>query len=163
VLFDIYGPAEDGEYWNCCRQLMKRLPANVSVKYWGGVPSDQVASIIDRHDLLFLPTRGENYGHVIAEALSVGTPVLLSDQTPWRNLQADGMGWDIPLADSAGFAGAIDGLAATTQQEKDERRADIRRRIVERLMDPQIDEANRELFRCAVRNHKGLERRSCAC
>jgi hypothetical protein len=29
------------------------------------------------NDLFFLPTRGENFGHVIAEALSVGTPVLI--------------------------------------------------------------------------------------
>jgi glycosyltransferase involved in cell wall biosynthesis len=162
VLFDVYGPAEDREYWNCCKQLMKRLPANVSVKYWGGVPSDRVASTIGRYDLLFLPTRGENYGHVIAEALSAGTPVLLSDQTPWRNLQADGMGWDIPLADGDRFADAIDELAATTRRERDVSRAHVRQRMAERLTDPQIDEANRELFRRAVRNHKGLKRRSCA-
>ena len=50
------------------------------------------------NDLFFLPTRGENFGHVIAEALSVGTPVLISDQTPWRKLAAVGLGHDLPLA-----------------------------------------------------------------
>ena len=32
-----------------------------------------------------MPTRGENFGHAIFESLQVGTPVLLSDQTPWRH------------------------------------------------------------------------------
>ena len=43
------------------------------------------------------PTFGENFCHVIREALSAGCPVLISDQTPWRNLQECGAGWDLPL------------------------------------------------------------------
>ena len=49
------------------------------------------------HDLFFLPTLGENFGHVILEAFCAGCPVLISDQTPWRDLQGKGIGWDLPL------------------------------------------------------------------
>jgi glycosyltransferase involved in cell wall biosynthesis len=49
------------------------------------------------HDLFFLPTRGENFGHAIYEALASGIPVLISDRTPWRNLESLGVGWDLPL------------------------------------------------------------------
>ena len=45
----------------------------------------------------FFPTLGENYGHVIYEALDSGCPVLISDQTPWRGLSEVGAGWDLPL------------------------------------------------------------------
>ena len=50
------------------------------------------------HDLFFLPTLGENFGHVILEALYAGCPVLISDQTPWRDLEEKGIGWDLALS-----------------------------------------------------------------
>jgi len=31
-----------------------------------------------------LPSRAESFGHVVAEALGAGTPVIASDQTPWQ-------------------------------------------------------------------------------
>jgi len=150
VVFDIYGPAEDVDYWKRCTQWIKRLPANVSVNYMGSVHSDLVASVFSRYDVFFFPTRGENYGHVIAEALSVGTSVLLSDQTPWRGLQPAGLGWDIPLDEPDRFVGVIDELAATNQKMKDERRIHIEHAMRERLADPQACLANRELFRRAM-------------
>ena len=50
-----------------------------------------------KNDLFFFPAHGENYGHVIAEAMAAGCPVLISDQTAWRNLEEKGAGWDLPL------------------------------------------------------------------
>jgi glycosyltransferase involved in cell wall biosynthesis len=47
--------------------------------------------------LLLLPTHGENFGHSIIEALSVGCPVLISDRTPWKDLEKAGVGADLPL------------------------------------------------------------------
>jgi glycosyltransferase involved in cell wall biosynthesis len=41
----------------------------------------------------------ESFGHAIFEALSVGCPVLISDQTPWKNLQEKKAGWDLPISD----------------------------------------------------------------
>ena len=38
--------------------------------------------MFQEYDLLFLPTKGENFGHVILESMSAGTPVLISDTTP---------------------------------------------------------------------------------
>jgi glycosyltransferase involved in cell wall biosynthesis len=43
--------------------------------------------------LFFLPTRGENFGHVISESLQAGCPVLISDQTPWQGLEEKKAGW----------------------------------------------------------------------
>jgi len=41
----------------------------------------------------------ESFGHAIFEALAVGCPVLISDRTPWKNLQEKKAGWDLPLSD----------------------------------------------------------------
>ena len=60
---------------------------------------------IARSDVFLLPTGGENFGHAIFEALSCGVPVLISDQTPWRGLEA--------IARRLGFAaGAPGGFVA---------------------------------------------------
>jgi hypothetical protein len=44
-----------------------------------------------------MPTTHENYGHAIIESWGFGRPVLLSDKTPWRDLQEKGLGHCTPL------------------------------------------------------------------
>lgn len=105
--FDIYGPVEDEEYWKQCQEEIKKLPENVKVEYKGLVSHDQVHEVFSQYDAFLFPTLSENYGHVIAESLIVGTPVIISDQTPWRSLESAGAGWDIALDDSVGFKKAI--------------------------------------------------------
>lgn len=95
--FDIYGPIEDKTYWEQCKKIIENLPDNVVVKYHGPLPASEVGKKLSEYDLLFLPTFGENYGHVIVEAMLVGTRVLISDLTPWHQLQSVNLGWDLPL------------------------------------------------------------------
>lgn len=146
VQFDIYGPKEDIEYWATCQRLIDKLPRNVNVRYCGAVTPSEVKSIFSSYDLFFFPTRGENYGHVIAESLSVGTPVLISDETPWRDLDTDSLGWDISLNNTGLFAEKISELAVTLPGVRASRRIAIREHTLRRLTNPEIIEANRALF-----------------
>jgi glycosyltransferase involved in cell wall biosynthesis len=107
VQFFIYGPMEDAAYFAECERLIARLPANVRVHYLGNVPHRDVAATFAKHDLFVFPTFGENFGHVIYEALRAGCPVLLSDTTPWRGLEAASAGWDLPLDDIGAFSSAL--------------------------------------------------------
>lgn len=100
---DIYGPIEDSVYWKKCQGMVEHLPDNITVRYCGEIPNDQVVDVLSRYDLFLLPTRGENFGHAIWEALSSGCPVLISDRTPWRELENLGIGWDVPLESPALF------------------------------------------------------------
>jgi glycosyltransferase involved in cell wall biosynthesis len=111
VELSIYGPTEDADYWALCRRLIQALPDNVTARYLGAVRPDQVAGILQAHDLLFLPTLGENFGHVICEAWASSCPVLISDNTPWRNLEGQGVGWDVPLDNPERFQELIDRCA----------------------------------------------------
>jgi len=146
VLFDIYGPLENSKYWKECQELIRQLPANFKVKYLGSVNPNQVGNIFSSYDLFFFPTAGENYGHVIAESLSSGTPVLTSTETPWRNLQSDELGWDINLDQIKLFVEKIEEFALISNMERLKKRTIIKANIRKRLFDPAVFEANRQLF-----------------
>ncbi|MFC1818725.1 glycosyltransferase [Thermodesulfobacteriota bacterium] len=146
IVFDIYGPIEDSNYWAECQGLISKLPSNISVKYCGIVMPSEVKKTFSKYDLFLFPTRGENYGHVIAEALSAGTPVLISDQTPWRNLDSDGFGWDISLNIPNAFEEKIEQLADQDPQIRHDQRSVVQERALQRLLDPGIVEENIELF-----------------
>lgn len=115
--FDIYGPIENEEYWNQCQEEIKKLPENVKVEYKGLVDHDQVHEIFSRYDAFLFPTLSENYGHVIAESMIVGTPVIISDQTPWRHLEEAGAGWDISLDKDQAFIKSINIIIASTDDD----------------------------------------------
>jgi glycosyltransferase involved in cell wall biosynthesis len=112
VSFSLYGPVVDKSYWKHCQDQFKSLPSNICVTYHGPVNHIETPQILKSSHLLFLPTLGENFGHVIAESVTQGTPVLISDQTPWRDLQQHGAGWDFPLSDPDQFTRQIEAIAS---------------------------------------------------
>lgn len=150
VYFDIFGPIEDESYWRKCNGLIADLPPNISAQYEGAVEHSQVTSVLENYDLFFLPTLGENYGHVIMESLSVGTPVLIADTTPWRNLEQAGVGWDLPLNNEQRFADKIHDIAKFSNEDYGIWRNKVRAYARERAADPQTIAANRKLFKEAV-------------
>ncbi len=107
VAIDVFGPIEDSRYWDECQGELAALPATVMFNYRGELVHDQVPDTVARYHFLFFPTHGENFGHVIAEALDQGLPVLLSDQTPWRRLEQEGVGWDMALEDTEKWSNII--------------------------------------------------------
>jgi glycosyltransferase involved in cell wall biosynthesis len=115
VRLTIVGSLEDQVFWEQCREKIRKLPANINVNYAGELPNDQLPAITAEHHIFVLPTRGENFGHAIFEALLLGKPVLISDQTPWLGLVARGAGWDLPLGQPEVFRQAIEDAAQFDQ------------------------------------------------
>lgn len=99
----VVGPFEDAAYHAECVAAAAELPGNVAVVFQGPATHAEALALLQASDLLFLPTLGENFGHVILESLLCGCPVLLSDQTPWRGLEHEGVGWDLPLQEPGRF------------------------------------------------------------
>lgn len=115
----IIGPKEDDSYLRLCESLIKELPDLVSAQYHGAKPNHELMPIMKQHHLLVLPTTGENFGHSIFEAFVAGRPVLISDQTPWQQLSAKRLGWDLALADRKAFKAALEEAVDWNQSEFD--------------------------------------------
>jgi glycosyltransferase involved in cell wall biosynthesis len=111
VQLDIYGPVVDTHYWQACEKQMQQMPPHIQVAYKGSVKPTAVQSTISQYDGLVLLTKGENFGHAIYESLSAARPVLISTFTPWRHLQEQQAGWDIPIDAVKSIANTIDELA----------------------------------------------------
>jgi glycosyltransferase involved in cell wall biosynthesis len=147
---DVYGPAEDPAYLLECQRVEATLPPHVQVRHVGPLSHDEVARMFARYDLFLFPTLGENYGHVLIEALAAGCPVAVSDRTPFRDLEERGAGWVIPLEAPERWRRVLDACAAMdTTTHAGMRRAarEYARRVIH---DTSALEQNRQLFRMAA-------------
>lgn len=145
VVFDIYGPTADEAYWRECQALIAGLPDNVTVAYRGIVGSGDVVKTFGQYDLFLFPSGGEAFGHVIAESLVAGTPVLTSTATAFHDLASDGLGWDIDLGREDLFVAALEQLAADRASQPD-RRAAVQAAAEKRLADPAVAQTQKALL-----------------
>jgi glycosyltransferase involved in cell wall biosynthesis len=149
IVFDIFGPVEDPAYWRDCQRIAAALPPNITVVAQGEIANGAAAQMFARHDLLFLPSRSENFGHAIFEALCCGVPVLIGNATPWRNLEETRAGWDLPL-DPQAFADAIDQFSAMDATARALLRAGARALAERRAKESDAVEATRRMFAHAL-------------
>jgi len=117
VFLSVVGFMDDEVYWMECKTLMAELPGHVEVEYLSGMSNEEIKQLILEYHLFVSPTTGENYGHAIFEAMMSSRPVLISDQTPWRNLEAHMAGWDLPLSDLQAFIDVIDRVGEMSMEE----------------------------------------------
>lgn len=117
IELDIFGPIEDQPYWNSCEALIAKLPPHIRATWKGELEPDAVSPTFANYDLFAFPTHGENFGHVIFEALRAGTPVLISDRTPWKT---DGSGaiTTIALDDTESWRAQLKQAADRTESDK---------------------------------------------
>ena len=146
IEFNVYGPLDDERsYGNSCLAQLKQLPRNVTARYCGEIPHTEVIGVLAKHDLFFLPSKGENFGHAILESLHAGCPPLISDRTPWQDLQKRNAGWVLPLQDEAVYCEAIENLAAESEEARAARRRSCREYARTHSEGPVID-LNRKMF-----------------
>jgi len=146
VKYDIYGPLEDREYLAKCEQQCADLPHTVTVRFMGGIPHDAVQEVLREYHLFLLPTLGENYGHVISEAMQAGCVPLISDCTPWRNLEEAGAGWDLPLSNPEAFIDALQTAVAWTDDNFQQLSGNAGRFVRDHIMTRGAIRENRLLF-----------------
>ncbi|MCK2150069.1 glycosyltransferase [Marinobacter alexandrii] len=149
LIYSIYGPIEDRDYWEECEVAIEDLPPHVRVQHKGTLNPNEVVRTLEKYDVFFFPTKGENYGHVIAEALCAGLPIVIADTTPWRNLQEHGIGWDLPLRNPNAFSTALDELATIPAEDHLHMRETVLSWAKDKFSQRDAVEANIALFKYA--------------
>jgi len=137
VDFDIYGPLEDADYWTTCQRLIDELPDNIRATYRGVLRPDQIQETFAQYDGFIFPTLGENFGHVIAESLSAGCPVICSQETPWTEVLDQGGGAALAKLNARLWADEISWRAEQTQSQRDDAKRTALGAYAEWLRGPQ--------------------------
>lgn len=106
IHWEIVGLEENSELVKSIRSMVNEN-SQIQITLHGHKNQEELNAFYENAHLFFLPSRGENYGHAIAEALSSGTPVVISDMTPWKNLEEHCAGKSISLNPSR-LAEALD-------------------------------------------------------
>jgi len=115
LTLDIYGTLEDQDYWLECENYINSH--KLSAVYCGELEPKEINSVLSNYHFLLFPTLHENYGHVIVEALTAGCGLIISTNTPWRELKHANVGYDINLKNQNEFDQAIDKLYLLNQEE----------------------------------------------
>ena len=108
ILFDIFGAVEEQEYLQKIENQIKQLPSNIKVNYIGPMPNEELKIKLqaEYHFMLF-PTKGESFSHSIVDSWNSGCPVLISDKTPWLDLEYKSLGWNFDLRDPMSLIDSI--------------------------------------------------------
>ncbi len=146
VSYDIYGPIYATEYWKKCQETINLLPSNIVVNYNGVLNHNKIDETLKKYHTLFLPSTGENFGHIIIEAMINSCIPIISDKTPWRNLEKDKIGFDIPLNDIKEYALIIDKLAIIDQENFNELSKNSHQYAFNIINDKKIIEDYHKLF-----------------
>lgn len=116
VELTVIGPFEDARYEEHCRSLIAQLPPRISVDLRGARVREDVLAVLTEVDAMVFPTLGENFGHVIAEALSTACPVICSEFTPWTSRLEAGGGVVVAPNEALAWTMAIEKYAQSGEE-----------------------------------------------
>ena len=106
----------ENDYLNELIQQIANLEMKEKIIFKGHVESDVKENLIKDAYFLILPSKSENFGNVVLEALVKGTPVIASTGTPWELLEKCNAGyWIKDNLDS--IKSTIENALALTPQE----------------------------------------------
>ena len=65
IKLTIHGNKEDFNYYNECIELKRKIPKQIKIYIKNHIKNESVQKVLINYDLFVLPSRGENFGHVI--------------------------------------------------------------------------------------------------
>jgi len=117
IEYNIYGPVKEESYWQECLIIIDKMPSNIKITYHGNIGPEKIEEALSQNHVFILPSKSENYGHAIIEALSAGLPVITSNNTPWVNLRENQAGVNVSLASHTDLQNAIAEFVAMSFEE----------------------------------------------
>jgi glycosyltransferase involved in cell wall biosynthesis len=82
-------------YFELFHNKLKNLPINLESHYINELPHHQIQDLFSETDVMVLPSLGENFGHAIFESFAFATPVIIGNNTPWKNIKEQEIGIEI--------------------------------------------------------------------
>ena len=152
IQYHIFGNMEDAAYWKECEALIQKLPSHIEVKYMGELAFGNIQNTLVNYHCLLLPTLNENYGHSIVESLLCGCPVIISDQTPWKDLEDHYAGYALPLNNSEAFAKVLYTFANMDQTSFSQKSKAANNYISKKIDLGSITEQYKILFNDCIKN-----------
>jgi glycosyltransferase involved in cell wall biosynthesis len=152
LVIDIYGPLEDEMYWTECEEIIKTLPSNIKIEYKGPIPYEKVMEALFNYNFFILPTLGENFGYVFLEAMAAGCPLIISDRTPWLNLQEKKLGWDLPLENPEEWLKVLNKCIQMDELNYSKLSANARNFACEWLQNSEIEESTLRMLQYSLSN-----------
>lgn len=151
ALLDVYGSVEDHRYLREFLKAAESGQSGIDVRFRGALEHAEVPGTLFKYHFKVMPTLGENFGHVFLEALSAGCPLIISDRTPWKDLEQSGAGWSLPLEDPAEWQKVLERCVGMGQDEYLKMTASAREYADSVLSDPAIERQTADLLESAIR------------
>jgi len=101
-------------------EYLKKIAINNHIENkinWVGFYNENKFSLLQGHDLFVLPSYDENFGNTVIESLSVGTPVLISEQVGLADyVKKNNLGW-VCQTDPVSIGSIINEIAINRQHD----------------------------------------------
>lgn len=108
INFFVIGPIYDTSYFKRCSETASGFDREkINIVFLGELDRNKIQNFYDSAHLLFLPSKGENFGYAIAESLANSIPVLISDQTFFTSVNDLGLGNSFALNDIDRFVNSL--------------------------------------------------------
>lgn len=146
VEFHIYGNIEDKDYYKKFKSQIREY-GNIKIEYKGPLNPALIPTTFLYSDFFILPTMHENYGHSIVEAWANGCPVIVSQNTPWRDLRVRNLGWDVNIDNMDELVEAVQEAADMEIGEYSQMVRESYNYFKNEISESEVIEDNRKLFR----------------
>lgn len=101
------GGSNNASYLQTFKDQLRTLPQNIQSEYHPEMSHQDIQNLLSETDIMALPSLGENFGHAIYESLVAGVPVIIGNNTPWKQLEKNQAGIEIDPKDAKALSDAI--------------------------------------------------------
>lgn len=150
IKLDMYGAIYDEEYYQECITAINQLPKNIVVNYQGVLEHSLLDDKLKNYHVIYLPSTGENFGHSIVEGMNNSCVPVISDKTPWQNLEEKNIGFDIDLNQPEKYSKILDQLSEMNEDNFNKLTKNTHEYVQSIINNKKLKEEYRKLFNTKV-------------